>query len=193
MNTIPANTALLVIDVQEGFDDPKWGRRNNDPGAENNIARLLAAWRRASMPVYHVAHLSLIPGSPFTRDASGVRIKAVAAPLESEPVIYKTVNCAFIGTDLEQRLRERNIRHLVITGLTTDHCVSTTTRMAGNLGFDVLCVGDGTATFERRGPNGQHYSAEEMHNVNLASLDAEFATVVTTADIIGAMPQTPVA
>jgi nicotinamidase-related amidase len=87
MNTLPANTALLVIDVQEGFDDPQWGRRNNDPGAENNIARLLAAWRRASMPIYHVAHFSLIPGSPFMRDASGARIKAVAAPLEGEPVI----------------------------------------------------------------------------------------------------------
>src|SRR5471032_138252 len=188
MNQLSENTALLVLDVQEGFDHPKWGRRNN-PGAESNIATLLAAWRGANMPVYHVVHHSLIPGSLFTPDESGAHIKSIAAPLDREPVIYKNVNSAFIGTDLEQRLRARNIHHLVITGLTTDHCVSTTTRMAANLGFDVLCVGDGTATFERRGPNGQHYSAEEMHNVNLASLASEFATVVTTADILGAIPR----
>jgi nicotinamidase-related amidase len=192
MNQLRANTALLVIDVQEGFDHPKWGRRNN-PDAENNIARLLAAWRAANMPVYHVVHLSLIHGSPFTPDMSGTRIKAIAAPLKGEPVIYKNVNSAFIGTTLEAQLRERNIHHLVITGLTTDHCVSTTTRMAGNLGFEVICVEDGTATFERTAPNGQHYCAQEMHNVNLASLDGEFATVVTTADILDAMPKAPVA
>jgi nicotinamidase-related amidase len=190
MNQLRADTALLVIDVQEGFDHPRWGRRNN-PDAESNIAKLIAAWRAANMPVYHVAHLSLIVGSPFTPDVSGARIKAIAAPLDGEPVIYKNVNSAFIGTNLEQRLRERNIQHLVIAGLTTDHCVSTTTRMAANLGFDVVCVSDGTATFERRGPDGQHYSAEEMHNVTLASLSEEFATVVVTTDILNAVPQAP--
>lgn len=99
--TLSANTALLVIDVQQGLDDPRWGERNN-PGAEQNIARLLAAWRRTHRPVIHVQHM---------------------------PVFQKTVNSAFIGTKLEADLRARGIDSLVVVGLTTDHCVSSTTRM----------------------------------------------------------------
>jgi nicotinamidase-related amidase len=95
-------------------------------------------------------------------------------------VIKKSVNSAFIGTGLEKRLRRRGIRTVVVTGLTTDHCVATTARMAGNLGFDTYVVSDATATFDREGADGKRYSAEEVHAVNLASLNQEFAKVVTT-------------
>jgi len=105
---------------------------------------------------YFTRHLSLTPGSVFAQDAHGSQIKAEVAPIGDEPVIFKNVNSAFIGTTLEQQLHGRKITQLVIVGLTTDHCVSTTTRMAGNLGFEVYLVSDGTATFERIGPNGTH-------------------------------------
>src|SRR5574338_1420905 len=126
-----AKTALLIIDVQQGFDEPYWGARNN-PGAEENIARLLAAWRAAQRPIFHIQHNSRLPQSPLHPSHPGNVFKAIAAPRAGEPVIGKDVNSAFIGTDLEARLRTANIDAVVIAGLTTPHCVSTTTRMASN-------------------------------------------------------------
>ena len=192
MERLPDNAALIVIDVQEGFSHPRWGARNN-PDAERNIGALLDAWRRTERPLFHVQHISRQPGSVFAPGAPGNAIKAIAAPRGDEPVIRKHENSAFIGTDLEARLRGNGITHLVIAGLTTDHCVSTTTRMAGNLGFVPFLVADATATFERTGPKGEHYTAQQMHDVNLASIHGEFATVVDTADVLVTMsPLSPV-
>ena len=99
-------------------------------------------------------------------------------PKNDEPLIIKDVNSAFIGTDLKERLDSQNINKLVIVGLTTNHCISTTTRMAGNLGFDVLLISDATATFDRKGLNGKTYSSEMIHETALASLHEEFAEVI---------------
>ncbi|MBS1240582.1 MAG: cysteine hydrolase [Gemmatimonadetes bacterium] len=175
--------ALLLIDVQQGLDDPRWGARNN-PDAERRIADLLAAWRATGRPVIHVQHLSLEPDSPLREDRPGHVFKPEALPAAGEPLFRKHVNSAFIGTELEAHLRARGIRDLVVVGITTDHCVSTTVRMAGNLGFGVTVVEDATATFERRGPDGTHYSADLMHRVELASLHGEFATVRCTRDVL---------
>lgn len=175
MNPI-APVALLLIDVQQGLDHPRWGARNN-PDAEQRIRALLAAWRQAKWPVIHVQHMSQEPGSPLRRDAPGNAFKPEAMPRDGEPVFQKTVNSAFIGTELEAHLRREGIHALVLVGLTTDHCVSTTARMAGNLGFEVTVVDDATATFERIGPDGVRYSAEQMHRLALASLHGEFAQV----------------
>ncbi len=101
-------------------------------------------------------------------------------PLNNEPVIKKNVNSAFIGTDLREQLDNAKITKLVIVSLATDHCVSTTTRMAGNFGFDTFIVSDATATFNKKGLEGQNYSAELIHEFALASLNDEFAAVVTT-------------
>lgn len=174
---IPHNTALLIIDVQEGFDDPRWGDRNN-PDAEERIARLLEVWRRSGRPVIHVQHLSREPSSPLRPGQPGVEIKAMARPLPGERVVQKEVNSAFIGTDLEGYLRERGIESLVVAGLTTDHCVSTTTRMAGNLGFETYLVADATATFGKRGSDGTWYEPQLLHDTALASLHGEFAEVL---------------
>ncbi|MBA3610285.1 MAG: cysteine hydrolase [Rubrobacter sp.] len=179
-------TALLVIDVQKGFDDPSWGRRNN-PSAEENISALLAAWRVAELPIFHVRHLSTEPGSPLG-GAGGV-FKDAVRPLAHEPVIEKYVNSAFIGTDLETRLREEMLDTLVVTGLTTDHCVSTTTRMAANLGFSAHIVSDATATFDRIGPDGKFHTAEHVHEMALVHLHEEFAKVVTTRNTLENLQQ----
>jgi nicotinamidase-related amidase len=182
--------ALLLIDVQKGLDEPSWGRRNN-PDAEQQIGRLLAAWREAGWPVIHVQHMSQSPDSPLRPDAPGNAIKDVALPVEGEPLFQKRVNSGFIGTGLEAHLRAEGIRRLVIAGLTTDHCVSTTTRMAGNLGFEAVLVGDATATFERTGPDGTHYTAEQMHETALASLHGEFAEVTTADRLLEGMAAFP--
>ncbi len=178
-----SKTALLLIDVQQGLDEPTWGERNN-PQAEANIARLLLRWRELGDPVLHVKHNSVEVNSPLRPGLPGNAIKPQATPLASEPVFEKTVNSGFIGTNLETHLHEQQIKELVIVGLTTDHCVSTTTRMAGNLGFRVKLVADATATFDRTGADGKHYSAEIMHQVNLASLNGEFCRVVTTSELL---------
>jgi len=188
--TLTSSTALLLVDVQQGLDHPRWGERNN-PGAERNIARLLAAWRQANRPVIHVQHMSVEPDSPLRPELPGNAFKPEAAPLPGEPIFRKTVNSAFIGTTLEAHLRARQIDALVIVGLTTDHCVSTTTRMAGNLGFHVTLVSDATATFERTGPDGAHHSAEQMHQLALASLHREFATVRGTHEVLAEIPSPP--
>lgn len=183
MHTLAADAALIIIDVQRGFDAPVWGRRNN-PQAEENIARLLDAWRRTQRPIVHVQHLSQHPDSPLREGSPGGEIKDIVRPRDGELVVRKTVNSAFIGTDLEERLRRDGIRTLVITGLTTNHCVETTTRMAGNLGFTTYLVSDATAAFDRVGPDGRHHTAEDIQAVSLANLHAEFATVIATEDLL---------
>jgi nicotinamidase-related amidase len=183
MTSVTDKTALIIIDVQEGLDDARWGKRNN-PDAEGNIARLLAAWRRRGRPIYHVQHMSTNPNSPLRPNQPGNAIKRIVAPQSDEPVIQKTVNSAFIGTDLEDRLREAGIQSVVIVGLTTNHCVETTARMAGNLGFTTFVVDDATATFDRNGYDGAHYPAETVHAISLASLHDEFATILRTDQLL---------
>ena len=185
MLELPVRAALIVIDVQRGFDDPHWGARNN-PGAEANIGRLLAFWRDTDRPVFHVMHDSSSPTSPLRPDAPGNAPKAEAEPREGEPVHRKTVNSAFIGTTLESDLRSAGLDTLVVVGLTTNHCVSTTVRMAANLGFETLLVSDATATFDRAGLDGATRPAAEVHAAALSDLQGEFATVVDTASILSA-------
>ncbi len=175
--------ALLLIDLQKGFDDPSWGRRNN-PEAEEKAASLLLFWRNNSWPVIHVRHCSLEPGSTLAPGHPGCEFKDITKPIGGEKQFQKTVNSAFIGTGLEEYLRSHSIDSLVVAGLTTDHCVSTSTRMAGNLGFDVTLVSDATATFDRKGHDGAFHSAEEIHAIHVASLNGEFCTVKSTAEIL---------
>jgi nicotinamidase-related amidase len=180
---LDARAALVVIDVQQAFDDPRWGRRNN-PQAEANVARLLAAWRRTGRPVVHVKHDSREPASLLRPGEPGNAIKPEAAPLPGEPLLHKHVNSAFIGTDLEARLRAAGADTVVAVGLITNHCVSTTARMSGNLGFRTLVVSDACATFDMKAPGGRLIPAEEMHEVGLAELDGEFATVLDTDAVL---------
>ena len=173
--------ALLLIDIQKGFDDVEyWGGQRNNLDAENNAGELLELWRKNKLPIFHIQHCSATPTSLLNESNEGNQFKDVVQPLGEEPIIKKNVNSAFIGTDLKERLDTDQITKLVIVGLTTDHCVSTTTRMAGNFGFDTFLVSDATATFNKKGIDGQNFSAELIHETALASLNGEFAKVVTT-------------
>jgi nicotinamidase-related amidase len=184
--TLPDTTALLVIDVQRGMDDPQRLPRNN-PDAEANIARLLAAWRAAGLRCVHVRHDALDPDSPFAPGQPGNAIKEIVAPLPDEWLIVKHVNSAFIGTELEARLRDAGITTLVITGLVANYCVETTARMAGNLGFETYVVSDATAAWDRVGPDGVRYAAATIHAMTLMNLHEEFATITTTDAAIAAV------
>ncbi len=177
--------ALLVIDVQQGFTEYERlaGGRNN-PDAENNIAHILQAYRDAQKPVIHVHHASTEANSPLRPDSAGYAVKPEAQPLESEIVFVKHVNSAFIGTRLEAYLRENGISGVTIVGATTDHCCSTTARMAANLGFEVWYITDALWTFDKFMPDGTRVPAQLVHDVNIASLNGEFAEILTTKALL---------
>jgi nicotinamidase-related amidase len=185
MTKLPPSAVLILIDVQQAFLDPRWGDRNN-PQAESNIARLLAAWRSSGRPIRHVVHDSVEPNSLLRPELPGNAIQAAVAPRAAEPVYRKHVNSAFIGTTLESDLRRDGIDTLVVVGLTTNHCVSTTTRMAGNLGFTTYVVSDATAAFSRPALDGTVRTAESVHAAALSDLHQEFATVIDTAEALKA-------
>ena len=186
MQTVAANAALLIVDVQKGFDDPTWGRRNN-PQMEERIVELLTEWRANDRLVIHAKHMSENPNSPLRPDQSGNDFKAAVTPILGELVIEKRVNSCFIGTSLEAELRQRGRKDVVIVGLTTNHCVSTTARMSQNLGFRTWIVSDATATFDRNGPDGIRYAADDIQAIALCDLHGEFATVIDTRTIIDAL------
>jgi len=191
-----SHIALLVIDNQQGFSHPThWGPARSNPAYEENIKQLLKAFRAKQNPsplIIHVFHSSLDPTSQLHSTSPGINCYQFAAPEPNEPVIWKSVNSAFIGTNLEHLLREKEVWKLYIAGLSTDHCVSTTTRMAGNLHVtdhevdekvvkgEVVLIGDATAAWKK--PQGQ-FDAEVVHAVHVESL-REFAQIATTKEVI---------
>lgn len=182
---LSGRAALIVIDVQVGFEDPVWGIRNN-PRAELNIGRLLSFWRMTKRPIFHIRHDSILPTSPLRPRQRGNAFKTEAAPFQGEKVIGKTVNAAFIGTTLEGDLTAARSRTVVLCGLTTNHCVSTTARMAANLGFETIVVADATAAFGSKGMDGRLRPAADVHDNALADLRGEFATIVETGAMLDA-------
>jgi len=178
--------ALIVIDVQQGFDDPAWGERDN-PDAEANIGRLVAAWSDASRPIVLVRHDSVSPGSPLAAGSPGNALKDVVADAPHDLFVTKHVNSAFHGEpDLDGWLRAHGIRRLVICGIQTNMCVETTARIGGNLGYDVTVPLDATHTFDLEGPGGIRLTAAELARATAVNLDGGgFARVVSTDEVVG--------
>jgi len=179
-------SALIVIDVQAGFDDPRWGRRNN-PDAEANIARLVGTWRGSHLPLVLVRHDSQRPGSPLAPGQPGNALRGfVDGP--ADLFVTKSVNSAFYGEpDLELWLESQEIDDLVICGVQTNFCCETTARMAGNLGYRVRFALDATHTFDRIAPDGTTIPAEELARVTATNLHGEFADVVSTAEVLASL------
>ena len=180
---IAPGEALLVIDMQIGFDDIRWGRRNN-PAAELNAARLMNHWRTRKRQVVLIRHDSPDPDSPLFPDRPGNELKPGFEPQTSDWLITKRVNSAFIDTSLQARLSEAGIRRVTLVGLTTDQCVSTTARMASNLGFATTVAEDGCACFEQTSVDGRTVSADTMHIAHLTTLHSEFARVARVSDLL---------
>jgi nicotinamidase-related amidase len=183
MVELEVNSVLVVIDVQKAWLDPSLGKRNN-PDAERIISGLISKFRERQKKIIHVRHDSLHPESIFREGKSTFEFMDEVSPAPGELVITKHVNSAFIGTNLEDTLRKLGDPLVFYVGLVTDHCVSTTVRMSGNLGFRSYVIGDACATFDRRDSTGRLIPAIEVHKVNLASLDGEFAHVVNSRDLI---------
>ncbi len=170
--------ALILIDVQKAFlDEDDWGGNRNNKNAESICSKILAKWRELNLPLFHIRHSSKNLNSKLNQSNKGFEFNDNVLPIKNEPIITKDVNSAFIGTELKEQLDNLNIDTLVIVGLTTNHCVSTTTRMSGNFGYKTYLISDATATFDRIGVNGEKYDSETIHLTTLANLNEEFATV----------------
>ena len=174
---LPCDAALIVIDVQDAIDDPRWGPRNN-PGAEPVIAELLAAWRAERLPIVHIRHDSTEPHSPYRPDSPGHGFKGVARPLAHEAVIAKSTNSAFVGTALEEALDEFGATTLVVCGVLTNNSVEATVRHGGNLGYRIFVVADACWAVDKRDISGRVWPAADVHALSLANLHGEYAEVV---------------
>jgi nicotinamidase-related amidase len=180
--------ALIMIDVQMGFDDEFFGTRNN-PGAEANIKALLDAWAAAGQPIVLVRHDSPKPESPLRPGQPGNRFKPALAGVRPELMFTKKVNSAFLGdVDLDAWLRARDIIEIVVAGIQTNFCCETTARMGGNLGYDVKFALDATFTFDLAGPDGSVLTADELSRATATNLHGGgFATVTSTKDLLAAV------
>ncbi len=180
---IRPDSALILIDMQQGINHPRLGRRNN-PQAEACMSELLSAWREAGRPVIHVRHFSTSPSSVFWPEQSGVEYQPAFVPQADERELSKQVPDAFCGSFLEMWLRSDGIRQMVIAGVVTNNSVESTARSGGNLGFEVIVAHDACFTFDQADFFGTPRSAEDVHAMSLANLHGEYATVLSTAQIL---------
>ena len=180
INNVESSTiALLVIDVQIAFQQrDNSGAKRCNPDAETRIAKLLSGFRANNLPVIHIHHHSLEADSLFRAELPGSEVQSFAEPIDDESVYIKNVNSAFIGTSLEKDLHSAGINTLIMCGATANHCVETTTRMAGNLGFRTYYISDAVWAYEQTGPDGAHHTAEEVLSMSVCNLDGEFAAVI---------------
>jgi nicotinamidase-related amidase len=178
------NAVLLPVDMQMAFDNAPWPRRWNEQVDVNGLA-LLDAWRAASRPIIHVRHDSVSPGSTLTAGQPGNAFRPGFGPVGDEPLISKSVNSAFIGTDLELRLKRLGARHVVVFGISTDMCVSTTIRHGANLGWDMILVPEACDCFDLPNGKGGIIRAEDIQAAHVATLEHEFCTIATVADLLG--------
>ncbi|MCZ8184074.1 MAG: cysteine hydrolase family protein [Beijerinckiaceae bacterium] len=186
MLALSPRTVLLPIDFQEGFFSPRMPPLGQ-PGFDRNALALIAAWRRKGWPILHVRHDSAEPGSCFRPDDPGNALRPSFSPAEGEALVTKSVNSAFLNTDLDLRLKRLGADGVIAFGISTDMCVSTTVRTGNNLGWRMIVAGDACAAFEQKDLDGAVLPAAEIHRFHLATLRNEFATVASTAEILHAM------
>ena len=177
---------LIIIDMQNCMADPAAGSRNN-PQAEDKIAQLLQAWRKANAAVVHVRHISRSPNSMFAPGQSGAAFQDRFTPQPHEHVVEKNVPDAFINTALERWLRVRGLNELVLVGVSTNNSVESSGRTAGNLGFDTVVVSDATFAYAMRDYAGVERSADEVHAMALANLMSDYATIQDTRAVLTAL------
>jgi nicotinamidase-related amidase len=181
---IKKNPALLLVDIQKAFLEKDYpGLIRNNENAEFICGKILKKWRTLDLPIIHVRHSSTNPESKLHKSRPGFEFNDYVTPLETEMVLTKEVNSAFIGTNLENILIKSHIDTLVIVGMTTNHCISTTVRMSGNLGFDTYLISDSTACYNTKGMDGEIIDCNTIYNSALASLQEEFATVIDSKEL----------
>lgn len=180
---LPPSVALLLLNVQKAWDEPYWGARSH-PEAEARIQELLSAFRRVERPVIHIRHDSADPHSPLHPGESGHAFKSEGEPSAGEPILGKVAQSAFIGTELEAMLRGMGVDRLVVAGFTAAHDVSSTVRMAADLGFKVLLMRDAIVAFELEDAEGQVLAPDQVHRAVLAELQGTFGVAMEVAALL---------
>lgn len=174
-------SALLVIDAQDSFKArPAWERRSN-PDYEKNTAALIEAYREAGLPVIFFLHTD--DDEHFRAGSKYVRLMDFIEPRADEPVFVKTTRNCFTSTGLGALLLEKGVRRIVITGIQTEQCCETTTRIAADLGFAADFVTEATLTFPI--PNldvpGEELGVEEIVCRTEFALRGRFAAITSVA------------
>ena len=183
-NLIDKIPALILVDIQKAFLEEDYpGLKRNNYDAELICGKILKQWRRLDLPIIHVRHSSTNPKSKLHKSKPGFQFNDFVKPLNHEIILTKEVNSAFIGTDLEDLLRKSNIKTLVVIGMTTNHCISSTVRMSGNLGFETYLISDSTACYNTKSISGEIIDCEEIYKNSLASLNEEFASVIDSKEL----------
>lgn len=183
---IDDNAALIVIDVQSGFEDPVFLGTRNNPSADENIQALIKQWEKRHRPIVLVQHNSKSTGSSLHPSKPGNALKPYVEAANRSLLITKSVNSAFYGEpDLHKWLQTSEIKQIVIIGIQTNMCCETTARMAGNLGYNVIFVPDAMHTFDLGGPNGEVLTADELSRATVINLHGGgFAKIASSRELL---------
>ncbi len=175
--------ALLLIDIQRDyFPGGRHPLVGSDRAAEA-ASNVLADFRARAEPIVHVQHSWDEPGAAYLKPGTaGFAHDDRVAPAGDEPVVVKEAPNAFVGTGLEQRLRDGGIDQLIVAGMMTSMCVDATVRAAVDLGFSVTVVGDACAAPDLEHA-GVRIPGEQVHAAFLAALAEGYAEVVDAGSI----------
>jgi nicotinamidase-related amidase len=178
------STALILIDIQKDYFSGGRMELVGSIEAAGAAARLLAAFRKASWPVYHIQHIAAQPAATFfLPGTAGIEIHSVVTPLPHEPVITKHYPNSFRETDLLERLKADGVDQLLICGMMTSMCVDATVRAAFDLGFGCTVAKDACATRDLM-LDGEAVPAKQVQIAFLAALSTVYAQIRTTDAIL---------
>jgi nicotinamidase-related amidase len=174
---------FVIVDIQRDYF-PGGAYPLVEPEAAARNARLvLDAARAAGAPVVHVQHIWEAPDAAFFRPGTdGVEIHELLTPSGPEPIVTKAEPNAFVGTDLEARLRALGTEQIVLAGMMTSMCVDSTVRAAVDLGFEVTLVHDACAAPDLEFA-GVEVPGAIVHATFVAALAEGYATPVAAADV----------
>ena len=171
-----SDSALVIVDAQNTYREGIMQLTGVEPALEQ-CATLLARARALKIPVLHIQH-DAGPGTPYDVSAEIGAIADKVAPADGEPVVVKNYPNAFVGTDLDARLKDTGVKNLVVVGFMTHMCINSTARGAFNLGYAVAVPAAATATRPLPAPDGSVVSAASLQSAALAALGDLFAVVV---------------
>ncbi len=147
-------------------------------GLVKRVRELIDRARGAGVPVIYVQHNGLA-GTPMEKGAAGWAYHREIAPLEGDPIVEKNHCDAFLDTSLDEVLRSRRIKRLVLVGAQSDFCVDTACRRAFGEGYEVMLVSDGHSTLDLG-----ELSARQIIGHENRVLGGAFAKLVATADVV---------